>query len=79
MSACALVGALWVPARKGPDHRAVMVTQWLCGESLEVLERHGTGHGNWVRCRGGDAYVAWAPAGALIMMRDEAAVERVDN
>ncbi len=56
-----------------------MVTQWLCGESLEVLERHG----NWVRCRGGDAYVAWAPAGALIEpaadRAPEAAVERVDS
>ncbi len=75
MSAFALVGALWVPARKEPDHRTEMVTQWLCGESLEVLERHG----DWVRCRGGDAYVAWAPDGALITMRNEAAVERVDN
>ncbi len=63
VSACALVGALWVPARKEPDHRAEMVTQWLCGESLELLERRG----NWVRCRGGDAYVAWVPAGALIV------------
>ncbi len=67
MSTCALVGALWVPARKEPDHRAEMVTQWLCGESLEVLESHG----HWVRCRRGDAYVAWAPDGALI--------DRVDN
>ena len=86
MSASALVGALWVPARKEPDHRAEMVTQWLCGEALEVLERHGTGHGGWVRCRGGDAYVAWAPDGALIVPDEPAAdrapaaaVERVDN
>ncbi len=86
MSAGALVGALWVPARKEPDHRAEMVTQWLCGESLEVLERHGTRHGNWVRCRGRDAFVAWAPDGALIVQDEpavdrapEAVVERVDN
>jgi len=70
VSACALVGALWVPARKESDHRAEMVTQWLCGEALEVLERHGTGHGDWVRCRGGDAYVAWVPDGALIFRVD---------
>jgi len=83
VSACALVGALWVPARKEPDHRAEMVTQWLCGESLEVVERHGTRHGNWVRCRGGDAYAAWAPDGALIVpaadQTPEAAVDRVDS
>ena len=91
MSACALVGALWVPARKEPDHRAEMVTQWLCGEALDVLERHETGLGDWVRCRGGDAYVAWASAGALIEPGEpepaadrapepgEPAVERVDN
>ena len=84
MSACALVGALWVPARKDPDHRAEMVTQWLCGESLEVLERLGTRYGNWVRCRGGDAYVAWAPDAALIVPAadrapDGALVDRVDN
>lgn len=61
-AAAALVRSAWVPARRGPSHRAEMVTQWLCGEAVELLEeREG-----WLRARGGDGYEAWTPAGGLV-------------
>lgn len=50
------------PVRAEPAHRAEMVSQWLCGEALEVLEREEA----WVRTRGPDGYEGWCLAGALL-------------
>lgn len=59
--AAAVVSAAWVPARREPSHRSEMVSQWLCGETLELLEdREG-----WLRCRDAGGYVAWAAGGGL--------------
>ncbi|MFQ5688826.1 MAG: C40 family peptidase [Gemmatimonadota bacterium] len=58
----ALVQAGWVPSRSGPSHRAELVTQWLSGETLDVLEES---EGDWLRCRGPDGYVGWSSAGGL--------------
>lgn len=45
-----------VPVRKEPDHRAEMVTQWLFGETAEVLERKP----NWSRLLfDHDGYEGW--------------------
>lgn len=60
----ALVVAGWTSARAGPDHRSEMVTQWLCGEPLEVLGP-AEGDEGWLRCRGPDGYEAWVAAGGL--------------
>ncbi len=56
-----LVRVLWAPARREPDHRTEMVTQWLCGERVTVVEQ---GEG-WIRARGQDGYVAWLPEAAV--------------
>ena len=58
----ALVRAGCTPVRSAPDHRAEMVSQWLCGEALETLEREDA----WVRARGPDGYEGWCLAGALL-------------
>ena len=59
--AAALIRVLWVPARREPDHRTEMVTQWLCGERVETLEeREG-----WIRGRGQDGYSGWLPKAAI--------------
>lgn len=57
-----VVRTAWTPARREPSHRAEMVTQWLCGEVLDVLEGSEDG---WLRCRGEDGYEAWCLAGAV--------------
>lgn len=58
----ALIRVLWVPARAAPDHRSEMVTQWLCGERIRVLERRKS----WVRAVGEDDYAAWVPESAAL-------------
>jgi cell wall-associated NlpC family hydrolase len=58
----ALIRVLWAPARDVADHRSEMVTQWLCGERIRVLERKG----GWVRAVGEDGYAAWVPEGATL-------------
>ncbi|HNK42972.1 MAG TPA: SH3 domain-containing protein, partial [Flavobacteriales bacterium] len=45
-----------VPVRKEPSDRSEMVTQWLFGETAEVLERDGA----WSRlCFDHDGYEGW--------------------
>ena len=63
----AVIRVLWAPARAAADHRSEMVTQWLCGERVRVLERLG----GWVRAAGEDGYAAWAPESAT--MKSDAA------
>ena len=58
----AVIQVLWAPARAAADHRSEMVTQWLCGERVRVLERLG----EWVRARGEDGYAAWVPESVAI-------------
>ncbi|UCG77023.1 MAG: C40 family peptidase [Gemmatimonadota bacterium] len=40
-----------------------MVTQWLCGEAVEVVG----GDAAWARCRGEDGYEGWIPASGLLL------------
>ncbi len=58
----AVIRVLWAPARAAADHRSEMVTQWLCGERIRVLERQG----GWVQAVGEDGYAAWVPKSAAI-------------
>lgn len=67
--ASALVSAAWIPARREPSHRSELVSQWLCGETLEVLERRE----GWLRCRDGGGYVGWAAEGGVDRVRREEA------
>ncbi|MEJ2372185.1 MAG: hypothetical protein P8Y07_15200 [Gemmatimonadales bacterium] len=57
-----MIRVFCVPARVATDHRSEMVTQWLCGERIRVLERRRS----WVRAVGADDYAAWAPEGAVL-------------
>lgn len=76
----ALVRVAWTPGRAEPDHRAEMVTQWLCGEALAVEE---TGPDDeWVRVRGPDGYRCWVSAGGLLLTGPDGArrwVEAADR
>lgn len=76
-SRAAIVRVGWTPGRSEPDHRAEMVTQWLCGEALAVERREaGGGAGDdWLRVRGPDGYRCWVSAGGLVST-DEAAASR---
>lgn len=66
----AVVRCAWTAGRAEPSRRAEMVTQWLCGEALRVLEE---GEG-WLRVRGPDGYRSWVGTGGLRpVSRDEAA------
>lgn len=65
----ALVRAGWTPARREPGHRAELVSQWLCGEVLELLEERD----GWARCRDEGGYLAWTPASALVAVTPEEA------
>lgn len=65
----ALVAVAWAPARREATHRAELVTQWVCGEALEVLEEAE----GWLRCRGEDGYEAWAAAGGLLRVAGDRA------
>lgn len=58
--------AAWVPARRDPAHASELVSQWLCGETLVVLESAE----GWLRCRGDDGYTAWTPAGGVLPVED---------
>jgi hypothetical protein len=58
----ASIRVLWAPARAAADHRSEMVTQWLCGERVRVLERQG----EWVHALGEDGYAAWIQGSAAI-------------
>lgn len=57
-----------LPARSEPSHRSEMVTQWLLGEPLAVVERTD----EWARCRGPDGYEGWCSRGGLIAPPDPA-------
>jgi len=58
----ALIRVFWAPARAAADHRSEMVTQWLCGERIRVLERQE----GWARALGEDDYEAWVPESAAL-------------
>lgn len=64
----AVVRAEWVPARRDPAHASELVSQWLCGETLDVLESID----GWLRCRGDDGYIAWTPVGGLMRIHPAA-------
>jgi len=49
------------PVRAAPDHRSEMVSQWLCGEAVTVLDRQD----GWARSRGPAGYEGWCLEGAL--------------
>ncbi len=57
-----IVRHAWVPARREPRHQAELVSQWICGEPLALLEEQG----DWLRCRSPDGYIAWTPGGGII-------------
>lgn len=57
-----VVRAAWIPGRAEPDHRAEMVTQWICGEPLEVREEREEG---WLRVRGPGDYLSWVGEGGV--------------
>ena len=65
----AVVRSAWTPGRRDPSHGSEMVTQWLCGEVLEVRGRREA----WVRAVGDDGYEAWAAEGSLRLLDDRAA------
>ena len=53
-----------VPVRKDPSHRAEMVTQWLFGETAEVLERQE----KWSQLRfDHDGYEGWVDNKQLVL------------
>lgn len=58
----AVVTASWAAVRAQPDHRSELVSQWVNGEPLRVLERSGDG---WCRTRGPDGYEGWTCEGAV--------------
>lgn len=58
----ALVRVACAPGRGDPSHRSEQVTQWLCGERLEVEEE---GEEGWLRVRGPDGYGSWVDGGGL--------------
>lgn len=60
--------AAWVPARGDPAHASELVSQWLCGETLDILESVD----GWLRCRGDDGYAAWTPVGGVLQVDDAA-------
>lgn len=64
-----LVTAGWVPARREPSHRSEMVTQWVCGEELQTVERRA----GWRRLRGPDRYEGWGVGGGLVPVGEEEA------
>lgn len=57
-----IVRVACTPVRAAPDHRAEMVSQWLCGEAVDVLDRQD----GWARSRGPDGYEGWCLQGALL-------------
>lgn len=59
----ALVRVAWTPGRSEPSHRSELVTQWLCGERLDVEEE---GEDGWLRVRGPDGYASWVDEGGLL-------------
>lgn len=61
----ALVRVAWTPGRGEPSHRSEMVTQWLCGERLEVRDE---GEDGWLRVTGPDGYACWLDGGGLLRM-----------
>jgi len=57
-----VVRAAWIPGRAEPEHRSEMVTQWICGEPLEVREEQEDG---WLRVRGPGDYLCWVGEGGV--------------
>lgn len=57
----AIVQAAWVAVRAEPGHRSELVSQWLCGETLTVVDRTD----GWLRTRGPDGYEGWCSEGGL--------------
>lgn len=60
----ALVRVAWTPGRSEPDHRAELVTQWLCGEAVTVED--AVPEGDWLRVRGPDGYRCWVSSGGVV-------------
>lgn len=58
----AVVRAPCVSVRAAPDHRSEMTSQWLCGETLEIV---GSESG-WIRTRGPDGYEGWCSGGGVL-------------
>lgn len=54
--------AAWVPARGDPAHASELVSQWLCGETLDILESID----GWLHCRDDGGYSAWTPAAGVL-------------
>lgn len=57
-----VVRAAWIPGRAEPGHGSEMVTQWICGEPLEVREERD---GGWLRVRGPGDYRCWVAEGGV--------------
>lgn len=57
----AIVEASWVAVRAEPRHRSELVSQWLCGETLTVVDRED----GWLRTRGPDGYEGWCSEGGV--------------
>lgn len=58
-----LVRVAWTPGRAEPSHRSELVTQWLCGERLDVRE---VGDDDWLRIAGPDGYASWVDGGGVL-------------
>ncbi len=72
---CAIVAAALIPARAEPTHRAERVTEWVCGEVLDLLDRRDA----WCRTRGSDGYEAWVGTGGLALVEAEEARRWADD
>lgn len=70
----AVVAAAWVAVRAEPGHRSELVSQWLCGETLVVLDQEA----GWYRTRGPDGYEGWCSGGGLLLC-DEAVARRWED
>ncbi len=57
----AILGVTAAPVRAEPSHRSERVTEWLCGEVLQVLQRED----DWIRGRGPDGYEGWVTPGSV--------------
>ena len=58
----AIVRTAWVAVRGEPSQRAELVSQWLCGETVRIVEAED----GWIRCRGEDGYEGWTPLAPLL-------------
>lgn len=63
MPAAGVVDAAWVAVRAEPGHGSELVSQWLCGETLTILDQEEA----WSRTRGPDGYEGWCSGGGLLL------------